>query len=60
MNERVRAYSYLYPMAHHDVSQFWTNAEWNAESAADLVARGYTAVKVDPRPLYHARGHNLP
>ena len=43
MNERVRAYSYLYPMAHHDVSQFWTNAEWNAESAADLVARGYTS-----------------
>ena len=56
MNERVRAYSYLYPMAHHDVSQFWTNAEWNAESAADLVARGYTAVKVDPAGPYTMRG----
>ena len=60
MNERVRAYSYLYPMAHHDVSQFWTNAEWNAESAADLVARGYTAVKVDPRGPYTMRGGHHP
>ena len=60
MNERVRAYSYLYPMAHHDVSQFWTNAEWNAESAADLVARGYTAVKVDPAGPYTMRGGHQP
>jgi L-alanine-DL-glutamate epimerase-like enolase superfamily enzyme len=60
MNERVRAYSYLYPMAHHDVSKFWTNAEWNAESAADLVARGYTAVKVDPAGPYTMRGGHHP
>ena len=44
MNDKVRTYSYLYPLAHHSLTEFWTSAELASESAADLVARGYTAV----------------
>ena len=30
MNDRIRAYSYLYPLAHHDVDAFWTSPELHA------------------------------
>jgi len=48
MNEKFRAYTYLYPLPHHDVTDFWSSPEMAAESAADCVARGYTAVKFGP------------
>ncbi len=60
MNDRVRCYSYLYPMAHHDLSGFWTSPEMAAETAADLVDRGYTAVKFDPAGPYTLRGGHHP
>ncbi len=60
MNERVRAYTYLYPLPHHDVSAFWSSPEMAAESAADCVARGYTAVKFDPAGPYTMRGGHMP
>ncbi|WP_120504254.1 mandelate racemase/muconate lactonizing enzyme family protein [Sulfitobacter mediterraneus] len=60
MNERVRAYTYLYPMAHHDLGAFWTSPEMAAEAAADCVARGYTAVKFDPAGPYTLRGGHMP
>ena len=60
MNERLRAYSYLYPLSHHDMSAFWTSPEMAAESARDLVARGYTAVKFDPAGPYTMRGGHQP
>ncbi|MBM1633793.1 mandelate racemase/muconate lactonizing enzyme family protein [Sulfitobacter mediterraneus] len=60
MNARVRAYTYLYPMAHHDVSAFWTSPEMAAEAAADCVARGFTAVKFDPAGPYTLRGGHMP
>ncbi|MGR3496973.1 mandelate racemase/muconate lactonizing enzyme family protein [Citreimonas sp.] len=60
MNERIRAYSYLYPLPRHRMAEFWTSAEMAAESAADLVARGYTAVKVDPAGPYTMRGGHQP
>ncbi|WP_375175924.1 mandelate racemase/muconate lactonizing enzyme family protein [Pseudooceanicola sp.] len=60
MNERLRAYSYLYPLPSHDISAFWTAPEMAAESAADLVARGYTAVKFDPAGPYTIRGGHMP
>jgi len=59
MNDRVRAYTYLYPLPHHD-SDFWTSADQAAQSAADCVARGYTAVKVDPAGPYTMRGGHMP
>lgn len=60
MNERLRAYSYLYPLPQHTLPEFWTSAEMAAESAADLVERGYTAVKFDPAGPYTMRGGHQP
>lgn len=60
MNARVRAYTYLYPLPHHDLASFWTSAEMAAESAADCVARGYTALKFDPAGPYTLRGGHMP
>ncbi|MFK7938752.1 MAG: mandelate racemase/muconate lactonizing enzyme family protein [Roseovarius sp.] len=60
MNDRIRAYTYLYPLPHHDLSAFWTSPEMAAESAADAVARGYTAVKFDPAGPYTLRGGHMP
>ncbi|AXI41250.1 mandelate racemase/muconate lactonizing enzyme family protein [Sulfitobacter sp. SK011] len=60
MNDRVRAYTYLYPLPHHDIGAFWTSPEMAAESAADCVARGYTAVKFDPAGPYTLRGGHMP
>ena len=59
-NAQVRAYTYLYPLPHHDIAAFWTSPEMAAESAADCVARGYTAVKFDPAGPYTLRGGHMP
>ena len=60
MNERVRAYTYLYPLPQHDMTTFWTAPEMAAEAAADCVACGYTAVKFDPAGPYTMRGGHMP
>lgn len=60
MNERIRAYTYLYPLPHHDLTDFWTSPEMAAESAIDAVARGYTAIKFDPAGPYTLRGGHMP
>ena len=60
MNDRIRAYTYLYPLPHHDINAFWTSPEMVAESALDCVARGYTAVKFDPAGPYTLRGGHMP
>jgi L-alanine-DL-glutamate epimerase-like enolase superfamily enzyme len=60
MNERIRAYTYLYPLPHHDVAAFWTSPEMAAESALDAVSKGYTAVKFDPAGPYTLRGGHMP
>ncbi|WP_297772613.1 mandelate racemase/muconate lactonizing enzyme family protein [uncultured Roseovarius sp.] len=60
MNERIRAYTYLYPLPHHDLSLFWTSPEMAAESALDCVSRGYTAIKFDPAGPYTMRGGHMP
>lgn len=60
MNERIRTYSYLYPLPHHDISEFWVSPEMAAEAAQDYVARGFTAVKFDPAGPYTMRGGHMP
>ncbi|MEQ8293156.1 MAG: mandelate racemase/muconate lactonizing enzyme family protein [Roseovarius sp.] len=60
MNDRIRTYTYLYPLPHHDISAFWTSPEMAAESALDCVSRGYTAVKFDPAGPYTMRGGHMP
>jgi len=56
----ARAYSYLYPLEHHDVNTFWGNADQTAESATAALAKGYTAVKFDPAGPYTLRGGHMP
>lgn len=60
VNDRVRAYTYLYPLPQHDLNAFWTSPEMAAEAAADCIARGYTAVKFDPAGPYTLRGGHMP
>lgn len=60
MNDRIRAYSYLYPLPHHSMSEFWASPEMAAASAARLVEQGYTAVKFDPAGPYTMRGGHMP
>ncbi len=60
MNDRIRAYTYLYPLPHHRMPEFWVSAEMAAEAAADCIARGYTAVKFDPAGPYTMRGGHQP
>ena len=60
VNRQVRAYSYLYPMAHHALPDFWGDADMAAEAALELVDRGYTAVKFDPAGPYTIRGGHQP
>ncbi|SEP72227.1 mandelate racemase/muconate lactonizing enzyme family protein [Thalassovita taeanensis] len=60
MNDRIRAYTYLYPLPQHDMTAFWTSPELAAEAALDAVNRGYTAVKFDPAGPYTLRGGHMP
>lgn len=60
MNERIRAYTYLYPLPHHPLAEFWTSPGMAAEAALDCVNRGYTAVKFDPAGPYTMRGGHMP
>ena len=60
MNERIRAYTYLYPQSHHPLPAFWADADMAAESAVAMVEKGYTAVKFDPAGPYTMRGGHMP
>ena len=60
MNQRLRSYTYLYPLPHHDPHDFWTSPEMAAQSAAEMVALGFTAVKFDPAGPYTIRGGHMP
>ncbi|MGR3289882.1 MAG: mandelate racemase/muconate lactonizing enzyme family protein [Paracoccaceae bacterium] len=60
MNERVRSYTYLYPLPGHDLHDFWTSPELAAESAAAMVDLGFTAIKFDPAGPYTIRGGHSP
>lgn len=60
MNDRIRAYTYLYPLPHHDMTAFWTAPVLAAEAASACVSKGYTAVKFDPAGPYTMRGGHMP
>ena len=59
-NTRLRSYTYLYPLPHHDAAAFWTSPEMAAESAAACLDQGFTAVKFDPAGPYTIRGGHMP
>ncbi|WP_271951557.1 mandelate racemase/muconate lactonizing enzyme family protein [Ruegeria faecimaris] len=60
VNQRIRAYTYLYPLPRHDLADFWTSPDQAAECAAEMVSRGFTAVKFDPAGPYTIRGGHMP
>ena len=60
MNTRLRAYTYLYPLPHHDSATFWTSPDMQAESALAAVEQGFTAIKLDPAGPYTIRGGHQP
>lgn len=61
VNERVRAYTYLYPTRpSHALPRFWADPDQAAEAALDTVGRGYTAVKFDPAGPYTIRSGHMP
>ena len=60
VNERLRSYTYLYPQPGHALPDFWVSPEMAAESAAEMVALGFTAVKFDPAGPYTIHGGHQP
>lgn len=61
INDRIRAYTYLYPSRPtHTLPDFWVDADMAAESAVDMVDKGYTAVKFDPAGPYTIRSGHMP
>ena len=60
VNDRLRAYTYLYPEAHHDLPGFWVDPDAHAEVAAARVTEGWTALKFDPAGPYQVRGGHMP
>lgn len=61
VNQRIRAYTYLYPTApSHKLPDFWVDADMAAEAAVAMVEKGYTAVKFDPAGPYTIRSGHMP
>ncbi len=60
MNDRIRSYTYLYPLPQHEMGAFWVSPEMAAECAAEMVRQGFTAVKFDPAGPYTLRGGHMP
>ncbi|KPQ08527.1 MAG: galactonate dehydratase [Rhodobacteraceae bacterium HLUCCA12] len=60
MNDRIRAYTYLFPLPHHDKADFWISPEMNAEAALAAIDQGFTAIKLDPAGPYTMRGGHQP
>ncbi len=60
VNERIRTYTYLYPLDHQPISEFWSSPDMAAESAVEMVRQGFTAVKFDPAGPYTIRGGHQP
>ncbi|MEM9903015.1 MAG: mandelate racemase/muconate lactonizing enzyme family protein [Pseudomonadota bacterium] len=61
MNDRLRAYTYLYPQPAMDPVAFFHDAEAHAAEAARRVEEdGFTALKFDPAGPYTIRGGHQP
>ena len=63
LNERLRAYTYLYPDDTEGVGVghgFWTDPDAQGEAAARRADEGWTAVKLDPSGPYTIRGGHQP
>ncbi|MEM8822409.1 MAG: mandelate racemase/muconate lactonizing enzyme family protein [Pseudomonadota bacterium] len=59
LNDRLRAYTYLYPDDGMG-DAFWTSPEMQAQVARDRIEEGWTAVKFDPAGPYTIFGGHQP
>ena len=60
VNQRIRSYTYLYPLPHYPIDEFWVSPDMHAEAAAEMVNLGFTAVKFDPAGPYTIHGGHQP
>lgn len=60
MNDRLRCYTYLYPLERHPMPEFWVSPDMAAEAALACADKGYTALKFDPAGPYTIRGGHMP
>jgi galactonate dehydratase len=60
MNDRIRSYTYLYPLPGQSMADFWTSPEMSAQAAEHYVNLGFTALKFDPAGPYTIRGGHMP
>lgn len=60
VHDRLRSYTYLYPLTHHRTPEFWADPTAAAEVAREMVELGFTAVKFDPAGPYTIRGGHQP
>ena len=60
MNDRIRSYTYLYPLPDQNMKAFWSSPEMAAQSASEMVRLGFTALKIDPSGPYTIRGGHSP
>ncbi len=59
-NDRLRAYTYLYPGPDDVLPAFWNDPQAAARAAVARVEQGFTAVKFDPAGPYTIRGGHQP
>jgi L-alanine-DL-glutamate epimerase-like enolase superfamily enzyme len=60
LRDRLRSYSYIYPRADQDPAAFYADPDATAETAARMVAEGFTALKFDPAGAYTIFGGHQP
>ncbi|MEO8530713.1 MAG: mandelate racemase/muconate lactonizing enzyme family protein [Deltaproteobacteria bacterium] len=60
MNDRIRSYTYLYPLPGMKTAEFWSSPEMSVEAAKHYVSQGFTALKFDPAGPYTIRGGHQP
>ncbi|MEM9431303.1 MAG: mandelate racemase/muconate lactonizing enzyme family protein [Pseudomonadota bacterium] len=60
VQDRLRAYTYLYPEEEEDPAAFYASPARAAETAAARVDEGWTAVKFDPAGPYTIMGGHQP
>jgi L-alanine-DL-glutamate epimerase-like enolase superfamily enzyme len=60
MQNKIRSYTYLYPLEHHNKEKFWSSPDMAVESAMKMLDLGFTALKFDPAGPYTIRGGHQP
>ena len=60
MQKKIRSYTYLYPLPHHDTNKFWSDPQMAEESALEMIKLGFNAIKFDPAGPYTIRGGHQP